>query len=246
VPGVALSEAGAAPPPGVGWFGKLPSRGDFVGAGGPPALFAAWRDWCRPGLAAVARGGGPAEDAFLTAPFRRLAVSAGVFGPHGALGVACPGADRAGRLFPLFVAAERRDLDAADEAALEAALAAAEDWAEIVETALLGALDPAASPEALSRALPPAPGPGPVVAARPAPAEPEEGVPHRLPPALASAEPQAPAPPPRLGGAAPPPAGPLALVRTASPVPRRLVHRGPPDAALFAALFGPPDQEAGA
>ncbi|MFO7853620.1 MAG: type VI secretion system-associated protein TagF [Paracoccaceae bacterium] len=240
MPGLALNDR-AAPPPGVGWFGKLPSRGDFVGAGGPPALFAAWRDWCRPGLAAVARGGGPAEDAFLVAPFRRLAVSAGVFGPHGALGVACPGADRAGRLFPLLVAAERRDLDAADEAALETALAAAEDWAEIVETALLAALDPAASPEALSRALPVAPGPGAAAT------ESEAEAPSRLPAALAADPlPQAVAPPPRLGAAAPAPAGPLALVRTASPVPRRLLHRGPPDAALFAALFGPPGQEVGA
>lgn len=127
----------------IGFFGKLPSRGDFVRVGLSRALASAWDGWLQ-GVMPKSHEG----DAMLRrAPVWRFAVGAGVCGPCAACGVLLPSIDRVGRTFPLLIAAEAATptdafLDAAEQIGCDA----------IVQ---------ATSPELLARQLLDAPRPAP-------------------------------------------------------------------------------------
>lgn len=88
----------------VGVFGKLPARGDFVREGLPRSFTDPWDDWWQRGLAGLQEHAGWVA-AWLEAPVWRFALPPGLCGPHGVLGVWLPSVDRAGRYFPLTVAA---------------------------------------------------------------------------------------------------------------------------------------------
>jgi type VI secretion system protein ImpM len=105
----------------IGFFGKLPSRGDFVRVGLSRALASAWDGWLQ---AVIPKS--PEHVAVLrNAPAWRFSLGAGVCGPHAACGVLLPSADRVGRVFPLLIAAEAATasdlfLDAAEQIGFEA------------------------------------------------------------------------------------------------------------------------------
>ena len=93
------------PPPGrVSWYGKLPTRGDFVGRGLPPRWRSDWDAWLQRGIALAAT---TLDDAALRerlgafAPWRYLALPA-----PGEVwcGIIVPSHDRVGRAFPLTLA----------------------------------------------------------------------------------------------------------------------------------------------
>jgi type VI secretion system protein ImpM len=117
----------------MGFFGKLPARGDFVRSGLPHGFVAPWDCWLRRVLAASqAILGDQWESAWLEAPVWRFALPSGQCGPDTVLGVFMPSVDRAGRYFPLTLA--RLGGDARDTGFLSAAESAgraaiAEDWA---------------------------------------------------------------------------------------------------------------------
>ncbi|KMO17924.1 type VI secretion system-associated protein TagF [Methylobacterium platani] len=100
--------AGATPEPAtVGFFGKVPTRGDFVSRrlGGP--LHDALDQWLSRALVASRRQLGEAWlPAYLVAPVWRFVLGRGTMGPHPAVGVLMPSVDRVGRYFPLVLAAE--------------------------------------------------------------------------------------------------------------------------------------------
>ena len=88
----------------VGVFGKLPARGDFVREGLPRSFTDPWDDWWQCGLAGLQEHPGWVS-AWLEAPVWRFALPPGLCGPHGMLGMWLPSVDKAGRYFPLTVAA---------------------------------------------------------------------------------------------------------------------------------------------
>jgi len=95
-------------PPGaaIGFCGKLPARGDFVGIGLPRGFVEPWHDWMQRMLAASRAALG--EDwlgVWNVAPIWRFALSPGVCGPDAALGLWMASIDRIGRQFPLTFAA---------------------------------------------------------------------------------------------------------------------------------------------
>ncbi len=96
------------PPPSViGFFGKIPSRGDFVTRGLSSGLVDAWGSWMAPALGASrALLGAQWDDAWMVAPVWRFALPAGLCGSAPVLGLMRPSADRVGRLYPLMLAAE--------------------------------------------------------------------------------------------------------------------------------------------
>jgi type VI secretion system protein ImpM len=106
----------------IGFFGKLPSRGDFVRFGLSRALTAAWDAW----LQEVMFSSREVSDAVLSgAPIWRFDLGAGVCGPRHACGLLLPSSDSVGRVFPLMIAAEAAMatdafLDAAERIGLEA------------------------------------------------------------------------------------------------------------------------------
>ena len=111
----------------VCWWGKLPTRGDFVGRGLPARWRSDWDDWLQRGLAlAAAELDGPALRERLRefAPWRYVALPA-----PGELwcGIVVPSQDRVGRAFPLTLAerlaasAEPHDIAARLASLLDAA-----------------------------------------------------------------------------------------------------------------------------
>ena len=97
----------------VGFYGKLPSRGDFVRSGLPRDFTDRWDDWLQSVMAGSRSLMGDAWlPAFLEAPVWRFALPRGLCGERAALGVMLPSVDKAGRYFPLTFAALPPDDDA--------------------------------------------------------------------------------------------------------------------------------------
>ncbi len=116
-----MTGPGTSDPVRIGFFGKLPSRGDFVRVGLSRALASAWDGWFQ-GVIPKSHEG---EAAMRSAPVWRFGIGAGVCGPCAACGVLLPSIDRVGRAFPLLVAAEAATeteafLDAAEEIGADA------------------------------------------------------------------------------------------------------------------------------
>ncbi|OYV61471.1 MAG: type VI secretion-associated protein, partial [Acidiphilium sp. 21-62-4] len=88
-------------PSGVGFYGKIPVRGDFVGAGLPRDLVNRWDGWCRLALHESRQALGESWlAAWMEAPIWRFRLAPGLCGAAGILGVMLPSVDRAGRHFP--------------------------------------------------------------------------------------------------------------------------------------------------
>jgi type VI secretion system protein ImpM len=136
----------AAAPITCGFYGKLPSRGDFCRAGLPRDFIDAWDGWLQNGLAASRDQLGAAWlPAWMEAPIWRFALAAGVCGAAAVVGLWLPSVDRAGRHFPLTLAASSAVLGAADLLATTAGVLTA------LEQAGLAALDELLTPEALAQ-----------------------------------------------------------------------------------------------
>ncbi|MBQ5965080.1 type VI secretion system-associated protein TagF [Massilia sp. ZL223] len=89
-----------------GFFGKLPSHGDFIGRGLPPAVRDCFDRWLQEALLHGKQSlGAQWMPAWLNGPLWRFVVSAGVCGPQAWAGVLMPSHDRVGRCFPLLLAA---------------------------------------------------------------------------------------------------------------------------------------------
>ncbi|KXV04310.1 hypothetical protein CR51_13765 [Caballeronia megalochromosomata] len=135
----------AAPddPRAAGWYGKLPTLGDFASRRLPPGFIGAWDEWLAARLAqSRARLGDAWLPAYLTSPVWRF------FTLHDALGaprddaaracwsgVVMPSVDSVGRYFPLTIAAP---FDAAPACGDE--FIALWDWLRDVEQIALAAL----------------------------------------------------------------------------------------------------------
>lgn len=139
----------------LGFSGKLPARGDFVARGLPRSFSDPWDAW----LAEVMTGsrailGERWLPAWLEAPIWRFALPAGYCGPDAATGVMLPSVDRAGRHWPLTLAAVLPGLPGTplpDPA-----------WLDALEQAGLDAVTADSTPEQIEGALAAAP---PAVAA---------------------------------------------------------------------------------
>jgi len=100
----------------VGYFGKLPAKGDFLRAGLPEDFVSAWDGWCRDFLTATRAALGEAwEQAWMEAPIWHFLLPAGACGAQAVLGVWIASIDKVGRHFPftaVALAASSIDLEA--------------------------------------------------------------------------------------------------------------------------------------
>ena len=111
-----------AHPVATGFYGKLPGRGDFVRAGLSRAFVTDWDGWWSRALPDCKAAMGQAWlGAWMEAPVWRFALPAGMCGPDAALGLWMPSVDRAGRHFPLTMAALFAGGAGRDDAWLDAA-----------------------------------------------------------------------------------------------------------------------------
>lgn len=118
-------------PSAVGWHGKLPSRGDFVGRGMPRGWLRTWDDWLQRGLALAAqRWGTNLRDHLLAMPpWQAIVVPAQPGQPAWCI-VVVASSDRVGRAFPLMVgeAHDAAVLDGVPLAAWHARALQLADW----------------------------------------------------------------------------------------------------------------------
>jgi type VI secretion system protein ImpM len=92
---------------GVGFFGKLPSHGDFIERRVNGSFRDIWDQWLQRCIAQSQRTLGDRWlDFYLTSPMWRFFLSDGVAGAASFAGVLLPSVDRVGRYFPLTVVVE--------------------------------------------------------------------------------------------------------------------------------------------
>lgn len=91
----------------VGFYGKLPSHGDFLRRRVSDAFVDAWDAWLRECLTASRTSlGARWLNVYLTSPAWRFVCAAGACGPSPVMGLIAPSVDQVGRYFPLTVVAE--------------------------------------------------------------------------------------------------------------------------------------------
>lgn len=105
----------------VGFFGKLPCRGDFLQRRVAREFIDVWDPWLQRCIDQSARA---LRDrwlgAYLTAPVWRFVLAEGICGPSAYAGVMVSGVDRVGRYFPLTIVAEWPAQECALESACDA------------------------------------------------------------------------------------------------------------------------------
>ena len=89
----------------AGFFGKIPSHGDFVTRDLPRSFLDVWDTWLQSCIAqSKAQLGEGWLDVYLTSPIWRFGLMPGVCGPQPTAGILMPSVDRVGRYFPLTIA----------------------------------------------------------------------------------------------------------------------------------------------
>lgn len=113
----------------VGFFGKLPSHGDFIERRVSGSFRDAWDEWMQRSVMESQQAlGGRWLDCYLTSPIWRFYLCDGVVGPACYAGILLPSVDRVGRYFPLTVVVELPASASAGEFAQAAAR-----WYERIE-----------------------------------------------------------------------------------------------------------------
>jgi type VI secretion system ImpM family protein len=91
----------------VGFYGKLPSHGDFLHRGVSDDFVNHWDAWLQDGMSrSRSELGATWLDVFLTSPIWRFALASRVVGGAVWAGILLPSVDRVGRYFPLTIVAE--------------------------------------------------------------------------------------------------------------------------------------------
>jgi type VI secretion system protein ImpM len=91
----------------IGFYGKLPSHGDFLRRRVSDAFVGVWDAWLQECVAASRTAlGDEWLNVYLTSPAWRFGCSAGVCGGLPLVGLMAPSVDRVGRYFPLTLVAE--------------------------------------------------------------------------------------------------------------------------------------------
>lgn len=96
----------------TGYYGKIPSRGDFISRQLPRGFIDAWDPWLQQGLSAT-RDSYPDDwlEIYLTCPVWYFALSKNVCDEHAWIGIMIPSVDKVGRYFPFILAKALGDND---------------------------------------------------------------------------------------------------------------------------------------
>ncbi len=120
-----------------GWYGKIPTVGDFVARRIPGAFCHGWGDWLQDALGkARARPGSRWPDEFLCMPAWRFVLAPGLLTRSAWAGIMAPSVDAVGRYFPLALASALPPT----QLNLVATLFAARSWFDDLEQAALSAI----------------------------------------------------------------------------------------------------------
>lgn len=133
------------PVPLVGWYGKLPTLGDFASRRLPQHFIEAWDIWLQASITeSRAHLGENWLSVYLTSPMWRFALMPGACTPEAWAGLLLPSVDKVGRYFPLTFALQLDPLTA---------VLSAEAWYSALEQVALSTLNVDCSIEDLERRL---------------------------------------------------------------------------------------------
>lgn len=141
----------------IGWYGKLPSLGDFISRRLSTDFINPWDTWLQEAIA-VSRNqlGERWEEIYLTSPIWRFVLMPGVSGNTEMwAGIMMPSVDKVGRYFPLTIAVKIESSSGRIQTVL-----AAQTWYAAIEQVALSALDFDITPDALDNRLAQYPFPG--------------------------------------------------------------------------------------
>ena len=89
----------------AGFYGKIPSLGDFVSRRLPRRFITPWETWLQEAMANSRQQLGDSWlDNYLTSPMWRFALTPGICGESGWAGIIMPSVDRVGRYYPFTLA----------------------------------------------------------------------------------------------------------------------------------------------
>lgn len=89
----------------AGWYGKIPSLGDFISRRLPESFRSPWDTWLQRAISSSrAQLGEHWLNLYLTSPIWRFILMPGICGDNLWIGVLMPSIDRVGRHFPLTIA----------------------------------------------------------------------------------------------------------------------------------------------
>lgn len=121
----------------IGYFGKIPSKGDFVSRHLPNDFIQPWDQWLQNSLTeSQEQLGNQWLDLYLTCPIWRFALCHGICGDSAWIGIFIPSVDQVGRYFPLSFA-----LPVTSRNALIQLAAKEEQWFSQLEKVALTTLD---------------------------------------------------------------------------------------------------------
>jgi len=121
----------------TGFYGKIPSHGDFISRSLPRTFIDPWDQWLQESISRSKQDLGDAWlDCYLMSPMWRFALCAGICGPDGWAGVMIPSVDKVGRYFPLTIATRT-----GSEPNWLALALTREDWFARAESLALSVLD---------------------------------------------------------------------------------------------------------
>ena len=131
-----------------GFFGKIPSRGDFVQKGLPRDFVQAWDGWLAAAFGAGREVLGQRwDEAFMTAPLWRFHLFPGVCSAQAVAGVMSPSVDRVGRAYPLVLC------QVGGVSAGQVLSAAAASWYRSLEGLAVAALEQRLEPDHIENGL---------------------------------------------------------------------------------------------
>jgi len=121
----------------LGFYGKLPSLGDFASRRLPQDFISSWDKWLQSSLA-TSREILDEQwlQHYLTSPIWRFALSPGLVGKDAWIGIVMPSVDRVGRYFPLTIACK-----VPNDVSLMHLFTEACDWFENLESVAITALE---------------------------------------------------------------------------------------------------------
>jgi len=132
-----------------GWYGKIPSLGDFASRRLPQQFLSVWDTWLQHAVAASRADLGQRWlDTYLRSPIWRFALLPGVIGPTAWAGLLMPSVDKVGRHFPLTFAVSLEN-----RPATVAGILATDGWYDALEELALATLNVDFSPERLETEL---------------------------------------------------------------------------------------------
>lgn len=120
----------------AGFYGKIPSKGDFIQRNLQPGFTLAWDNWLQGCMeSSKAELGQDWLNTYLVSPLWRFALSPNLLTPNAVVGVMMPSVDSVGRYFPLTLAQELPNTTSLLEVAMRA-----DQWFLSAEDLLLSSL----------------------------------------------------------------------------------------------------------